>query len=476
MTIMPVAIEDTSPKDLLNRQAFVDQLIDVADTLAKCRKNSCYAITGSWGSGKSFVLDMFETQASKIGLEGTTLDKYLIFRYNCWEYDYYEEPLVAIVASMLDQINEKTNLLPKDSKARLIGVFKEVGKCFLTTAASAIKVKTGVDACSLLDMAENGVSAAKTEVVDMHEYDHYFEFKKNLEKLRKEIKKLSEGQTIVFIVDELDRCLPEYTIKVLERLHHLFNEIPNVQMVLSIDIDQLEHTVMQIYGEKTDVKMYLQKLIGFEIKLDLGTINDSFYGRFEDYFKSFVIKQDITDIQEVNWFFSLIMEGLDMRSRFAIIERCDLLHTLAYKEERADYCYMCLELLLVILRNNTPIDIRFAKEQFGITRVFEAGRITPSSTYIPPQGLKKLSEMFSKNKAPNRHGLLFEEDRNGSEVYTRVENRSLLGRLLCAYRVILGFTEDHYYLEESDSTSFYDSIKTFTDYGRKLWNLMEIIR
>ena len=476
MTIMPVAIEDTSPKDLLNRQAFVDQLINVADTLAKCRKNSCYAITGSWGSGKSFVLDMFESQTSKIGQEGTTLDKYLIFRYNCWEYDYYDEPLVAIVALMLDQIDKKVNLIPKDIKKRAVNVLKEVGKSLIETAANTLKQTSGIDVTPLYKTMESSISSVKSDEEDNHEYDQYFDFKKNLDKLREEIGELSKDQTVIFIVDELDRCLPEYTIKVLERLHHLFHEIPNVQTVLSIDIDQLEHTVMQIYGDKTDVKMYLRKFIGFEIKLDLGTISDGFYGRFEDYFKSFEIKQDITNIQEVNWFFSLIMEGLDMRSRFAIIERCDLLHTLAYKEERADYCYMCLELLLVILRNNTPIDIRFAKEQFGITHMFEAGRITPSGTYMPQKKKKKLSEMFSKNKAPNRHGLLFEEDRNGREVYTRVDNHSLLGRLLCAYRVILGFTEDHYYLEGSDSTSFYDSIQAFTDYGRKLWNLMETIR
>ena len=60
MTITPVVIKDSSPHDLLNRQSFVDQLLNITDALSKTRKNACYAITGDWGAGKSFVLDTVE--------------------------------------------------------------------------------------------------------------------------------------------------------------------------------------------------------------------------------------------------------------------------------------------------------------------------------------------------------------------------------------------------------------------------------
>mgnify|MGYP003533024634 FL=1 len=45
------------------------------------------------------------------------------------------------------------------------------------------------------------------------------------------------------MVDELDRCLPEYSIKVLERLHHLTENTDNVITVLSMDKSQLEKSV-----------------------------------------------------------------------------------------------------------------------------------------------------------------------------------------------------------------------------------------
>ena len=44
-------------------------------------------------------------------------------------------------------------------------------------------------------------------------------------------KALTESNTVVIIVDELDRCIPEYAIKVLERLHHLTEEKENPEPV-----------------------------------------------------------------------------------------------------------------------------------------------------------------------------------------------------------------------------------------------------
>ena len=79
--------------DLLDRQAFVERMLTVSNYLSDNKKNACYAINADWDVGKSFVLDMFEATASSLGKEGEELPRYLIFRYNCWEYDYYDEKI-----------------------------------------------------------------------------------------------------------------------------------------------------------------------------------------------------------------------------------------------------------------------------------------------------------------------------------------------------------------------------------------------
>ena len=68
--MIPLEVPDTNQSDridLLDRQEFVDQIHNIALTLAHNKKSKCYAINGSWGVGKSFVLDMFEEQAQKYG-------------------------------------------------------------------------------------------------------------------------------------------------------------------------------------------------------------------------------------------------------------------------------------------------------------------------------------------------------------------------------------------------------------------------
>ena len=129
--MMPLEIPDTAQDqriDLLDRQEFVDQIHNIALTLARNKKSKCYAINGGWGVGKSFVLNMFEEQAQKYGQEGTVLDQYVIFRYNCWEYDYYEEPLIAIVASILEQYEKKILFLQEEEKAILKETLIYIGK------------------------------------------------------------------------------------------------------------------------------------------------------------------------------------------------------------------------------------------------------------------------------------------------------------------------------------------------------------
>ena len=56
------------------------------------------------------VLDLFEKQIRDYSQEGTTLGKFLVLHYNCWQYDYYDEPSVAIISSMLDKIDEEERL------------------------------------------------------------------------------------------------------------------------------------------------------------------------------------------------------------------------------------------------------------------------------------------------------------------------------------------------------------------------------
>ena len=46
--------------DFLNRQEFIQKIKSVIELLSDKKKNSCFAISGSWGIGKSYVIDQVE--------------------------------------------------------------------------------------------------------------------------------------------------------------------------------------------------------------------------------------------------------------------------------------------------------------------------------------------------------------------------------------------------------------------------------
>ncbi|MEE0858179.1 MAG: P-loop NTPase fold protein, partial [Acutalibacteraceae bacterium] len=138
--------------DLLDRQEFVDNMINVCEILSKNKKNICYAVNGSWGVGKSFVLEMFEKQIKVIQNKKTATNQYSLFHYNCWHYDYYEEPLVAIVASMLDQIEENENIFSDKLKTKAKAVLKVIGNGLFTKGVNYVNEKTGVDFQKIIDV------------------------------------------------------------------------------------------------------------------------------------------------------------------------------------------------------------------------------------------------------------------------------------------------------------------------------------
>lgn len=459
-------IEQAVPEtriDLLNRQSFVDRLLETAKLLSENRKHACYAVDGDWGVGKTFVLDMFEEQAAHIGIEGDVLSRFVILRYNCWEYDFYEEPLIAIVSSLLDQIDLALHIIPQEKRAKIKATFRRIGSAILWGMIDKVKEKTGVPIREIAETLQDGTADGAEELVASKSFDHYFEFKKNLGDLRTQIAELSKEQTVLFIVDELDRCLPEYTIKILERLHHLFFGIDNVQVILATDMGQLKHTIQKIYGLKTDVKRYLQKIIQFSLKLDVGTINDRFEKCFENYVSQFNGFPPSVDRAETMRFITTVFEGIDIRKRIATIDKCTLVHNLCKPDTRYDSRYMCVEVFLSILFDAEIVQ-NLEIRSFNFTNIFDPHEDYHTKTEKTiPQGLTAISDYVKANKAPK-----------GSSLYGYENGRYwmngtiLIGQILYVYRKVLGFSDD-VLLYSRDRT------EEMAEFAVKFWQFLLIL-
>lgn len=336
--------------DILNRDQFVDNVFSIIDKLSKGRKSCTFAINGDWGSGKSFVLDMLEKKLLEWQNEETATDQYMVFHYNCWQYDYYDEPLVAITAAMYDYANSANSVFSDEFKIALKSIFLFMGIAARDFANNKIKEVTSVDLKQVSNDVKRIISNTKNKGKPK---DGLLSLRESVEATKQILERLAKDKTIVIVVDELDRCLPEYAIKVLERLHHLFDGIENLIVVLAVDKKQLDQTVSQIFGMagnlddkkigNSSIDSYLRKFISFSVSLDSGMIGENCFEKYKSYFELFNYDNRIFDFE---LFFSYLFSGVNIRDIDRIIEKTSLIHNLLFTE-KTDWEIMCAELIWV---------------------------------------------------------------------------------------------------------------------------------
>lgn len=346
--VLPVKEDPTNSVDLLGRQEIVDRIMKILEVISEKKSSCTFALNGAWGTGKTFVLNMLMNQ-----LWEYHSDDYIVFHYNCWQYDYYEEPLIAIVAAMLDSVDEENHLLPPNLRDGVKVGMDKAKEALGKIAAVFVKNKIGVDLTDVVSIAKEYQSAVDDEKgkrKDSRSFDEFYSFKKAIRQAQIEINKLARKRTLVVIVDELDRCLPDYAIKVLERLHHLFTGIENVSVVLGIDKDQLNNTIIQIFGGKRDISKYLHKFINFELPLDIGSISGSFIQKHFNYFNLFDDSLTLTNFP-YNEFLAALFSGIDVRTQEHLINRITVIHKLLFPDKRMGFAFMVCELFLLLLED-----------------------------------------------------------------------------------------------------------------------------
>ena len=247
--------------DFLNRKPFADKLSELID---KFETPFVVALDGPWGSGKSFFLKRWVGHHQESHKDDT-----VVVYLDAFELDYLDEPMVALVSEISARFEEK---LPKSQKiwqkgkaiaAKLLPSVIRVAAAVATSGASELMARPFQ--VGLETAAEEIDSTTKLWEREHSRREAVTDFRKFLESLTKGVDDLP-AKKIVVVIDELDRCRPDYALSMLEIIKHFF-DVNNVHFILGINLAELENMARARYGEKLDARNYIGKFVKFNIRL-----------------------------------------------------------------------------------------------------------------------------------------------------------------------------------------------------------------
>ena len=230
-----------------------------------------------WGEGKTFMLERMQKTFAAENKAVVTI--------NAWESDYGDDPLPALAGPILRCLIEKQlGGLEKEETDTKRKTFKQVTAKLAVAAGKSGLKKTlsfafGDDGTNELiaiasDAAEAGTeqlieeAAARLLVQDQAATKAISDFKKEIAARLAELKPINEGSPIRLIVllDELDRCRPDYAVAMLERVKHLF-DIEGLAFVIATDTTQLRASIKGVYGAEFDAQTYLRRFFPLTYRL-----------------------------------------------------------------------------------------------------------------------------------------------------------------------------------------------------------------
>ena len=246
-------------QDKIGRQPLVDKIKYLIDTLPQ-DEHFCLALDGEWGSGKTFVMGMLRESLKEHS-------EYIVINYDAWKNNFYSDPLIAILYCLLDGVKEYISILPEVKEKVKNGVLKSL-KSFGKDALSAMKNaggKVALFAHIIEGIANIVVQSGKLE--SHQKFEDFRSYQSLLDDVRKQLNDITtaeiyEGKQtkLVILVDEIDRCLPNEQLLVLERLHHLF-DVKNCVVIVALNKKAISKTFEKSYGGDGD--NYQRKFFDF---------------------------------------------------------------------------------------------------------------------------------------------------------------------------------------------------------------------
>ena len=258
-------------KDALDFKPYVETLVDVCKTAST---PLTIGVFGTWGSGKTSLMKMVRNKLP---------DEYTVAWFDAWKYDKEETLWRAFLLNVLSAVRSKVKEEEPTQDLDYLETMlyravdiEKAGGVTIDLAKLGGKVTQGVVQLGLSfipggsvlsefvkkvqQLGAESLTDDITDAIQREQTKIHIEQVKFLEQFQNKFRTLVEqhvtnnGGRLVVFVDDLDRCLPEKAIEVLEAIK-LFVDAPGCVFVLGLDQDVIARGIEMKYkelGEKKD--------------------------------------------------------------------------------------------------------------------------------------------------------------------------------------------------------------------------------
>ena len=280
-----------SKEDFIGRDEIISKITELVDIMP-ADKNCCIALDGEWGSGKSFVMDRLKENFE------SKENNFVVF-YDAWKNNFYSDPLIAILYCIFDTLQSKVDIKPKRTRKgyktitikdcdkektkKIVGLvdkaIKENGSKVSNEILNNLKDigSAGAVLYYAISLIKGIIKQAKATILDNNLFAEFKSYQSLLEEAKATLNLITTGDTdkpskLIILVDEIDRCLPNEQLVILERLHHLF-DINNCAVIVALNKKAIVESYTKIYcNDKKTGEEYLRKFLDYEFVISKSEI------------------------------------------------------------------------------------------------------------------------------------------------------------------------------------------------------------
>lgn len=284
-----------SERDLIGRAPFAERLADILKSAAG-PESLVIGLYGSWGSGKTSVINLVENELSRKDDDGKA--DVSIVRFEPWNYLTAEQLLAQFLKEVGDSLDKHAHGRRKlcgklrGKRPELLNAFAAYSEALLMTAgadASLAGVQlTGAAVTAFGNLLTSWLRKSTGRAGSV-----------SAKKQRLEKELLKYDGRVVVIIDDIDR-LPNDQVRMVFQLVASLAKLPKINYLLSFDEEVVTRALSEV--QKCDGAEYLEKVVQVPVRLpsiSSGDLERMLLNDINAIFKAFAYRRE--DLDDKRW-------------------------------------------------------------------------------------------------------------------------------------------------------------------------------